>query len=131
MPAESLPVVVIVDDDDDDLMFAKDAFLESGIPCDCITFKDGLNLFEHLPHLRIPALIILDISMPFMDGCELIDKIRVESTYKSIPIVFLTTSQREHIHDDCLQKADSFYVKPSTFHDWINMMKGMADRWLR
>jgi len=125
MPAEKVPLVIMVDDDNDDLLLAREAFQESGLACDIITFEDGLKLLEYLDGSPPPDMIVLDISMPFMQGCQVIDEIRNYPAVSKIPIAILTTSQRENIEAGCIEKAKCFFVKPVHFADWINIAKDM------
>ena len=125
MSAEKIPLVIMVDDDDDDLLLAKEAFQESGLACSIITFEDGLKLLEYLDGPVNPDMIVLDISMPFMQGCQVIDEIRNHPACSRIPIAILTTSQRENIDNECLKKAKCFFVKPVNFSDWIRIAREM------
>ena len=105
----------MADDDDDDCMLARDAFEACGALGNFTFVKDGIELLKYLSSSPLPELILLDISMPLMDGYEAIENIKKNPSLRSIPIVILTTSQREHIDLERVKKAASFYSKPLTF----------------
>jgi CheY-like chemotaxis protein len=79
--------VLVVDDDDDNLEIAKDTFTMFGSTVR--TAEDGqaailtLNTFQ-------PTFILLDLSMPKMDGWQTLDAIRQSPTWAHIPVIALT-----------------------------------------
>lgn len=127
MSMDKVPFVVMVDDDEDDLLLAQEAFEDSGLACNLVSFEDGLKLLEFLDGSIMPDMIVLDISMPFMDGCQVIDEIREIPGYSRVPIAILTTSQKENIQAECIKKAKCFFVKPVNFSDWIQIIRQMVN----
>jgi CheY-like chemotaxis protein len=130
MNKERIPVVLMADDDEDDCVLARLAFEASGGSGRFACVADGTELLEYLSRSPLPALILLDINMPLMDGYETIKKIKRTPSLQSIPIVILTTSQRENVDSRRIRGAVSFYSKPPTFGEWVDIMKDLADRWL-
>ena len=127
MSRDKVPFIVMVDDDEDDLLLAKEAFEDSGLACNLVSFEDGLKLLEFLDGSIMPDMIVLDISMPFMDGCQVIDEIREIPGYSQVPVAILTTSQKENIQDECIKKAKCFFVKPVSFSGWIQLIRQMIN----
>jgi len=130
MKTDSTPVVLMADDDEDDRMLAKDAFKASGAPGVFACVGDGKALLDYLSHSPIPAVILLDISMPLMDGYQTIEEIKAIPAYQGIPVVMFTTSQKESLDLKRLAQAASIITKPSIYSEWIDIMRAIADRWL-
>ncbi len=132
MITQQTPVVVMADDDEDDCLVAKDAFAESGERGTLVCVEDGLKLMDYLAHAESrPALILLDLNMPRQDGRESLLKIKGIATFRSIPVVVLTTSQETR--DEIFARemgADQFLTKPATFGEWVKMMKLLGRHWL-
>jgi CheY-like chemotaxis protein len=121
----------MADDDDDDCMLAEDAFAASGASGVFRCVGDGVELLDYLARSQPPALILLDISMPLMDGFEALEKMRADPALRSIPVVILTTSREEDTDKPGMKNADAFFTKPTTYGEWIDIMKAVADRWLK
>jgi len=70
--------------------------------------------------------------MPRKDGREAIIEIKAEPALKHIPIVILTTSKEEKDVAFSLKAgATAFITKPATFDEWVEIMKSLAESWLR
>lgn len=80
--------IVIVDDDATNLRVANRIFSEAKLRARY--FKSGQDLLDYLDGTKIPALILLDIHMPEMDGFEVLSKLREQEVYQKIPVIFLT-----------------------------------------
>ena len=80
--------IVIVDDDATNLRVANRIFSEAKLRARY--FKSGQDLLDYLDGTKIPALILLDIHMPEMDGFEVLKKLREQEVYQKIPVIFLT-----------------------------------------
>jgi signal transduction histidine kinase/CheY-like chemotaxis protein len=80
-------IVLIVDDDADTLFTVGEMVKEAG--CDIAFANNGVECLSLLRTMK-PALILLDIMMPLMDGFETIKRIRIEQNYKDIPVYALT-----------------------------------------
>ena len=80
--------IVIVDDDATNLRVANRIFSEAKLRARY--FKSGQDLLDYLDGTKIPALILLDIHMPEMDGFEVLSKLREKEVYQKVPVIFLT-----------------------------------------
>jgi len=130
--------VLMADDDPEDCWLATEAFAESGVNAHFSCVLDGVELMDHLSDrartntTELPSLILLDLNMPRKDGREALIEIKSEPTLKHIPIGILTTSKEEK--DVAFSKqvgATSFITKPATFDEWIEIMKSLAETWLK
>lgn len=80
--------LVIVDDDATNLKVANHIFSEARMRARY--FKSGLDMLEYLDGTKIPALILLDIHMPEIDGFEVLRRLRERPAYEKVPVIFLT-----------------------------------------
>ena len=80
--------IVIVDDDATNLRVANRIFSEAKLRARY--FKSGQDLLDYLDGNKVPALILLDIHMPEMDGFEVLQKLRRIEAYQKVPVIFLT-----------------------------------------
>jgi putative two-component system response regulator len=88
-----MKTIFVVDDSDTSLLLAKEA-LENHYKV--LTIPSGAKMFQLLEKI-IPDLILLDIEMPEMDGFETLQKLKSNSLYKDIPVIFLTNYREEKI----------------------------------
>ena len=130
--------VLMADDDAEDCWLATEAFAESGANAAFFCVLDGIELMDHLSEhsrseaKRLPDLILLDLNMPQKDGRQALVEIKAEPDLQDIPIVILTTSEEQEDVDLTLKAgAESFITKPATFDEWVEMMKSLAESWLR
>lgn len=134
-------VILMADDDDDDRLMAKEALQEAKI-CNELRFvENGRELLDYLKRKGRysdpkesprPGLILLDLNMPVMDGREVLKVIKSDPELRRIPVVVLTTSKAE---EDIIKSYDlgvnSFITKPVTFEGLVEMMKTLAEYWLK
>jgi DNA-binding response OmpR family regulator len=81
------PLVLIADDDPDILMLISLTLERDGY--EVVSAKDGLSAYEAARE-RVPHLVVLDLMMPGIDGCEVTRRLRAEETTKDVPIVIVT-----------------------------------------
>lgn len=130
--------VLMADDDDEDCMLASHALAESGAKAAFACVEDGIKLMDYLSEhsfsalKRLPDLILLDLNMPRKDGRQALIEIKSDPAFQHIPIVILTTSKEQRDVDLTMKSgAESFITKPADFDKWIEIMKSLAESWLR
>jgi CheY-like chemotaxis protein len=132
--------VLLADDDEDDCLLVKEAFAENRLRSDLRFVSDGAQLMDYLrrrnrfsdPEISpCPALILLDLNMPRMDGREVLREIKADPRLRRIPVVVLTTSQEQR---DIVRSYDlgasSFITKPVTFHELVDIIRSLGQYWL-
>ena len=103
-------VVALAEDDELIASVVKHRLEREGITVK--HFTDGASAAEAVPRLR-PALAILDVKMPGMDGFELLGRLRAETSLAGLPIMMLTSMGNEQDVVRGLQLgADDYVVKP-------------------
>ena len=106
-----MPKRVLIIDDETDLLEALDSWLGS-YGYEVSTAKDGAEGLSRAKELR-PDLVILDISMPKMDGFEVLSLIRADTQTALTPVVMLTAKGRtENIFEAEKLRAVDFLIKP-------------------
>ena len=89
-----IPQIIVVDDDPIILKSAWNTLTQKGL--NVVALKSGKALFEYIEVNPAPDLILMDISMPEMDGYEAIKKLkRCENEWKNTPVIFLTANEDE------------------------------------
>ena len=100
----------------DDLELVEDAFARYSENVEVITAQDGSDALDYLQSLGemdpVPCLVILDISMPVLNGREVLKKIRENSRLESLPVVFFTTSSSSHDLGFATSYNAGFVTKP-------------------
>ncbi len=95
--------ILLVEDNPDDVELALHALKRNNILNPIVVVRDGQEALEYLfysgkyedsQHVN-PALILLDLKLPKVDGIEVLRKIKSESTLKKVPVVILTSSKEE------------------------------------
>ncbi len=132
-------VILLVDDDPDDLHMTRRALEKNGFSREVYSVGDGEELLDFLRHTGkyappacppTPALILLDLNMPKMDGREALAEIKADKNLHRIPVVVMTTSTAEQ---DILRAYDlgsnSFISKPITLTELVEVTRVLGQYW--
>ncbi|MVF13609.1 response regulator [Ketobacter sp. MCCC 1A13808] len=130
--ANSATKLFIAEDDLDDQLLIREALQESGVSESDIVFAaDGMELLELLQsHDFNPALIILDLNMPKMDGREVLREIKNSDQFCHIPVViFTTSSNQDDVSFAYRSGGNTFFTKPALFDELVETMKTITKYW--
>lgn len=96
--------------------------------------QEGLDfLFRRRPyeHASAPGLILLDINLPKINGLEVLEKIKQSRALCVIPVIILTTSDRdEEVFESYLRGTNSFVTKPFRFDEFFEKVSSLKLYWL-
>src|SRR5437773_1951820 len=139
MPEQA--VILLVEDREDDILLIRRAFRKGYInnPLqvvrdgdEAIAYLSGEGKYSNRAEYPLPDLILLDLKMPRIDGFEVLHWIRRQSSFASIRIVVLTSSDAiSDVNRAYALGANSFMVKPLDFQNVIEMAKMLKTYWLR
>jgi len=88
---------------------------------------DGREAERLIGTLARPSLVLLDIMLPFVDGFQLLERIRSRSDWAGVPVVMLTGKLQEHDIERALQAGASDYVlKPFQPNELVALVKRLA-----
>ena len=134
-----LPAFLYVEDDPDDRLLAEIAHRESGVPNPLVFVSDGEEALEFLrltgrhagrTDLPRPAIMLLDLNMPGIDGRETLRIIRADPAIRRIPVIILTTSTADSdIAASYDAGANAYIVKPTAFAGLVHIFTTLAAFW--
>src|SRR5689334_13305638 len=109
--------ILITDDDHEDLELIEEAILNANPGVELQKFTDARTALAFLNSMGdkdLPCLIILDYSMPELNGSEMLFYIKQNVRYNQIPKIVLSTSNSPlHIHECISNGATEYLVKPN------------------
>jgi two-component system response regulator len=128
--------ILLVEDNDDDVLLTKRALQQNNIMNELIVVDDGVEALQYLRTAangpdQLPALILLDLKLPKMDGLEVLKRIRADSKLRRQPVVMLTSSKEEQdiIHSYDLG-VNSYIHKPVDFEQFSAAIHQLHLYWL-
>jgi CheY-like chemotaxis protein len=129
--------ILIVDDSPKDVELTIAALSENNLANDIVIAEDGEEALDYLNkrgkfinEIGLPAVILLDVKMPKMDGLEVLEHLRSNPIFKLIPVIMLTSSREEKdILESYKLGANSFVVKPVDVLQFIDAIKVLGQYW--
>jgi len=128
--------LLLVEDNPNDEILTLRGLRRSKIANEIIVARDGLEALDYLfgtgGHERvIPALVLLDMNLPKLNGLDVLRRIRSDERTKTIPVVILTSSQQERDVVESYQLGCNSYVcKPLDFDQFIKAANELSMYWL-
>lgn len=133
-----LKTILLVEDNPQDVELTIEALSSHKLANNVVAVNDGVEAMEYLncegkfinrPKTN-PAVILLDIKMPRMDGIEVLTAIKSDNKLKTIPIVMLTSSREEPDLKRCYDiGVNAYVVKPVNFKEFIDAVKEIGFFW--
>lgn len=140
METKGKPVdILLVEDDLDHIELTIRALKEHHVLNKVYVTKDGQEALDFIYHrgsyvderrFPRPGLILLDIRIPKINGLEVLKKLKANPQFMTIPIIMLTTSDRdEEIAESYAGGANSYVIKPVDFHEFVEKVKNINLYW--
>jgi CheY-like chemotaxis protein len=133
-----LKTILLAEDNPNDVELTLNALRSNRLANDVVVAHDGAEALDYLyargqyagrPPGR-PALILLDLKMPKVDGLEVLRLVKADPALRTIPVVILTSSREEQ---DLVQSYDigvnAYVVKPVDFVAFIEAVKTLGAFW--
>jgi CheY-like chemotaxis protein len=136
--SSALKRILLVDDSLEDAEMTIHGLSEYKLANDVLHLRDGVDALDYLYHRGPfvdrpndhPALVLLDLKMPRMDGMEVLRQMKSDPELKVIPVVVMTSSRET----PDLQRAyelgtNAYVVKPVQFHEFVDAVKRVGLFW--
>ena len=130
--------ILLVEDDPRDVELTLTALGEYNLANEVVVTRDGEKALDYLysrgefgtrSHDN-PAVMLLDLKLPKIDGLEVLQQIRSDERLKLIPVVVLTSSHEERDMIRSYQLGvNAYVVKPVDFHEFVNAIKELGVFW--
>lgn len=133
-----LKTILLAEDNPNDVELTIEALTENNLANNVVAVKDGVETMEYLRYegnfkqrkKGMPAVLLLDIKMPRMDGIEVLESIRSDDQLKKLPVVMLTSSREEPDLEKCYALGvNAYVVKPVNFKDFLDAVKHIGVFW--
>lgn len=132
--------ILLVEDNPDDADLTLRAFRRHNISNEVIVVTDGVEALDFLMSTGkysgaarriLPAVVLLDLKLPKLDGLQVLRRIRADPTVCLIPVVVLTSSQEEQdIVESYKLGANSYVRKPVDFTEFMEAARILGLYWL-
>ena len=132
-------IILLVEDNPDDVRLTRRALTKNNIANEMVVANDGVAAIDYLLNTcapgqgsnPLPAVILLDLKLPKMDGFEVLRRIRADERLNRLPTVILTSSKEEQ---DILKSyalgANSYIRKPVDFDQFVEVVRQLGRYWL-
>ena len=131
---------MLVEDNPDDEELTLLAFEQNNIPSDVVVAHDGVEALDYLFGTGIysdrdmsvlPALILLDLQLPRINGLEVLRRLRADNRTKLIPVVILTTSnEQQDLINSYSLGCNSYIRKPVDYDQFLTAVHQLGMYWL-
>lgn len=130
--------ILLVDDSPQDTELALDALEACRLANEVVAVRDGAEALDYLFRREAyanrpegnPAVVLLDLKMPKVDGTEVLRQMKNDSKLKVVPVVVMTSSREEQDLFDTYQLGlNAYVVKPVNFHEFVSAVKQVGLFW--
>jgi CheY-like chemotaxis protein len=135
---DSLGRILMVEDDPKDVELTMIALEGYNLANEVVVTRDGEEALDYLYRRGNystrssdhPAVILLDLKLPKIDGLEVLRQVKTDNNLKVIPVVVLTSSNEEKdLVSSYKLGVNAYVVKPVDFHEFVNAIKELGVFW--
>ena len=130
--------ILLVEDDPHDVELTLTALAENHLTNEIVVVRDGAEALDYLYQRGAygsreagnPAVILLDLKLPKVDGLEVLMRVKDESDLKTTPVVMLTSSREEQdLVESYNSGSNAYVVKPVGFGDFVEAIGELGLFW--
>jgi len=136
---DTRPILVVEDNPDDEILMLR-ALKKNNIANPIVVARDGVEALDYLfgrgqyegrNPSETPALVLLDLNLPKVDGFQVLKEMRADRRLKYIPVVILTSSNQDRdIIEGYDLGANSYVRKPVDFEEFVDATGKLVLYWL-
>jgi len=135
---DKLGRILMVEDDPKDVELTLTALEDYNLANEVVVVGDGEKALDYLYYRgefqmrsgENPAVMLLDLKLPKVDGLEVLKQVKSDERLKLIPIVVLTSSKEERdMVASYKYGVNAYVVKPVDFHEFVNAIKELGSFW--
>jgi CheY-like chemotaxis protein len=133
-----LKTILLVEDDPNDIELTLEALAEYRVANEIMVLHDGAEALDYLYRRGrfedragdSPAVVLLDLKMPKVDGLTVLRTIKGDPVLKTTPIVMLTSSREERdLVESYALGVNAFVVKPVDFAQFSDAVRRLGSFW--
>ncbi|HRD33169.1 MAG TPA: response regulator [Rhodocyclaceae bacterium] len=133
----SAATILLIEDNPDDEALTLRAISKNAIGNPVVVARDGVEAVDYLfggtatGDQGLPAIVLLDLKLPRIDGLEVLRRIRADERTALLPVVILTTSSEPRDIEQAYQLgANSYIRKPVDYQQFVQTVAALASYWL-
>ncbi len=133
-----LKPILLVEDNPRDLDLSLRALARTRLANEVVVTRNGEEAWHYLTRQGVyadrprgnPAVVLLDLKLPKIDGVELLDLIRKEPELENLPVVMLTASREQtDVARSYALGVNAYVVKPIEFVDFLEAIRDLGVFW--
>lgn len=135
-------IILLVEDNPDDEPLTMRALKKNNVKNEVVVARDGAEALDYLfggvgayagrDTIDLPAVVLLDLKLPKINGLEVLKAIRGDERTKLLPVVILTSSKEDQdLHDGYRCGANSYVRKPVNFNEFLVATRDLSLYWLQ
>jgi CheY-like chemotaxis protein len=130
--------ILLVEDSTNDIELTLAALAENHLANEVVVVRDGAEALDFLYRRGLfklrkegnPAVVLLDLKLPKIDGLEVLEKMKTDPDLRAVPVVMLTSSREEK---DLVRSynlgVNAYVVKPVDFNEFVNALREVGLFW--
>ena len=130
--------ILLVEDNPNDVELTLSALAEHHLANEVVVVRDGEEALDYLHRRGVyklrgaghPAVVLLDLKLPKVDGLQVLKQMRADAELRIIPVVMLTSSREESdLVASYRSGVNAYVVKPVDFGDFVSSIKELGLFW--
>ena len=136
-PADEVVDVLLVEDNPGDVRLTREAFDEAAIDVrlhvvtdgeEALSFLDQRDAYDDAPR---PAVVLLDLNLPKVDGLDVLETIKADTELRAIPVIVLTGSTAEEdVAESYERHTNAYLTKPVDPEEFVSLVRTFGDFWI-